>query len=88
MPHDIENHRHSLLPSEPELKVKAIETALVNQGLIDPAALDEIIDTYQNKIGPKNGASIIAKVEHDNYIRDLVKENPDLEKYDLENIFQ
>ena len=50
MPHDIENHSHSLLPSEPELKVKAIESALVNQGLIDPAALDEIIDTYQNKI--------------------------------------
>ena len=61
MPHDIENHSHSLLPSEPELKVKAIETALVNQGLIDPAALDEIIDTYQNKIGPKNGATIVAK---------------------------
>ena len=61
MPHDIENHSHSLLPSEPELKVKAIESALVNQGLIDPAALDEIIDTYQNKIGPKNGASVIAK---------------------------
>ena len=61
MPHDIEIHSHSLLPSEPELKVKAIESALVNQGLIDPAALDEIIDTYQNKIGPKNGATIIAK---------------------------
>ena len=61
MPHDLEKHSHSLLPSDPELKVKALETALVKRGLIDPAALDEIIDTYQNKIGPKNGATIIAK---------------------------
>jgi nitrile hydratase len=61
MPHDVEKHSHSLLPSDPELKVKALETALVKRGLIDPAALDEIIDTYQNKIGPKNGATIIAK---------------------------
>lgn len=61
MPHDVEKHSHSLLPSDPELKVKALETALVKRGLIDPAALDEIIDTYQNKIGPKNGAKIIAK---------------------------
>ena len=61
MPHDVEKHSHSLLPSDPELKVKALETALIKRGLIDPAALDEIIDTYQNKIGPKNGATIIAK---------------------------
>tara|TARA_Y100001934_G_scaffold261733_1_gene335452 strand:- start:137 stop:751 length:615 start_codon:yes stop_codon:yes gene_type:complete len=61
MPHDVEKHSHSLLPSEPELKVKALETALVKRGLIDPAALDVIIDTYQNKIGPKNGATIVAK---------------------------
>ena len=53
MPHDVEKHSHSLLPSDPELKVKALETALVKRGLIDPAALDEIIDIYQNKIGPK-----------------------------------
>ena len=61
MPHDVEKHSHSLLPSDPELKVKALETALVKRGLIDPAALDEIIDTYQNKIGPKNGATMVAK---------------------------
>ena len=61
MPHDVEKHSHSLLPSDPELKVKALETALVRRGLIDPAALDEIIDTYQNKIGPKNGATIVAR---------------------------
>ena len=73
MPHDVEKHSHSLLPSDPELKVKALETALVKRGLIDPAALDEIIDTYQNKIGPKNGATIIAKALLDkNFKKDLI----------------
>ena len=73
MPHDVEKHSHSLLPSDPELKVKALETALVKRGLIDPAALDEIIDTYQNKIGPKNGAKIIAKALLDkNFKKDLI----------------
>ena len=43
MPHDVEKHSHSLLPSDPELKVKALETALIKRGLIDLAALDEII---------------------------------------------
>ena len=73
MPHDVEKHSYSLLPSDPELKVKALETALVKRGLIDPAALDEIIDTYQNKIGPKNGATIIAKALLDkNFKKDLI----------------
>lgn len=75
MPHDVEKHSHSLLPSDPELKVKALETALVKRGLIDPAALDEIIDTYQNKIGPKNGATIIAKALLDkNFKKALIDE--------------
>ena len=39
MPHDVEKHSHSLLPSDPELKVKALETALVKRGLIDPDAV-------------------------------------------------
>lgn len=75
MPHDVEKHSHSLLPSDPELKVKALETALVKRGLIDPAALDEIIDTYQNKIGPKNGATIIAKALLDkNFKKNLIND--------------
>ncbi len=61
MPHDDHDHPHALLPPEPALRVKALETILTRKGLIDPTALDEIIDTYQNKIGPKNGARIIAK---------------------------
>ena len=76
MPHDVEKHSHSLLPSDPELKVKALETALVKRGLIDPAALDEIIDTYQNKIGPKNGATVIAKALLDKNFKKTLIDDP------------
>ncbi|CAD0183393.1 Low-molecular weight cobalt-containing nitrile hydratase subunit alpha [Ruegeria sp. THAF57] len=61
MPHDDHDHPHALLPPEPALRVKALETILTRKGLVDPAALDEIIDTYQNKIGPQNGARVVAK---------------------------
>ena len=52
---------HALLPSEPALRVKAIETILLDKGLVDPDALDALIDTFQNKVGPKNGAAAVAK---------------------------
>jgi nitrile hydratase len=65
MPHDHSDHPHALLPPEPALRVKALETILTQKGLIDPAALDEIIDTYQNKIGPQNGARVVAKAWSD-----------------------
>lgn len=52
---------HSHLPSDPELRVKAIETLLLGKGLIDSKTLDELIDTYENKIGPQNGAKVVAK---------------------------
>ena len=55
------DHAHSHLPSDPELRVKALETLLLNKGLIDTQTLDELIDTYENRIGPKNGAKVIAK---------------------------
>jgi len=52
---------HALLPSDPALRVKALETLLTRKGLIDPAALDEIIETYERKIGPRNGARVVAR---------------------------
>lgn len=64
MPHD-HDHPHAVLPPDPALRVRALETLLTEKGLIDPAALDEIIDTYQNKIGPKNGAHVVAKAWSD-----------------------
>ncbi|MFK7880109.1 nitrile hydratase subunit alpha [Roseobacter sp.] len=65
MPHDDPDHPHSLLPPEPALRVKALETILTRKGLIDPAALDAIIDTYENKIGPRNGARVVARAWSD-----------------------
>ena len=63
MPHDHSDdaHPHSLLPSDPALRVKALETLLVEKGLVDPAALDAIIETYEHKIGPQNGAAVVAR---------------------------
>jgi nitrile hydratase len=52
-------HHHS--QSDIALRVKAIESLLVEKGIIDPAALDTIIDAYEHKIGPHNGARIVAK---------------------------
>ena len=65
MPHDHHDHPHALLPPDPALRVKALETLLVRKGLIDPAALDAIIDTYENKIGPRNGARVVARAWSD-----------------------
>ena len=59
--HQQHDHAHSHLPSDPELRVKAVETLLLNKGLIDSETLDELIDTYENRIGPKNGAKVVAK---------------------------
>ena len=58
--HD-EDAPHSHLPSEPALRAKALESLLVEKGLVDPAALDALIDTYETKIGPKNGAKVVAR---------------------------
>ena len=55
------NDNHTALPSEMEIKVKALESLLIEKGLVDPAALDELIDTYENHVGPKNGAKIVAR---------------------------
>ncbi|HEX9790456.1 MAG TPA: nitrile hydratase subunit alpha [Kiloniellales bacterium] len=54
-------HRHTEPPSELVLRVKALESLLVEKGLVDPAALDVLIDTYENKVGPRNGARVVAR---------------------------
>ena len=47
--------------SDVQLRVKALESLLVEKGLVDPAALDELIDTYETKVGPRNGARVVAR---------------------------
>ena len=63
--HSDHDHAHALLPPDPALRVRALETILTGKGLIAPDALDEIIDTYQNRIGPKNGAQVVARAWSD-----------------------
>lgn len=58
--HDHE-HDHQAVPSDPTLRVKALESLLVEKGLVDPAALDALIDTYEHKTGPRNGAKVVAR---------------------------
>ena len=55
------DHDHQELPSDPALRVMALESLLVEKGLVDPAALDALIDTYEHKIGPRNGARVVAR---------------------------
>ena len=68
MAHD-HGHDHSEL-GEMDLRVRALETVLTQKGYIDPAALDVLIDTYQTKIGPRNGARVVAKAWTDPAFRD------------------
>jgi nitrile hydratase subunit alpha len=67
-PNDMENprdpdhdHHHQAVPSDLTLRVKALESLLVEKGLVDRAALDELIDAYEHKIGPRNGARVVAR---------------------------
>lgn len=46
---------------EMDLRVKALESVLVEKGYVDPAALDELIDIYENRVGPRNGAHVVAR---------------------------
>ncbi len=55
------DHDHQELPSDPALRVMALESLLVEKGLVDPAALDALIDAYEHKVGPRNGARVVAR---------------------------
>ncbi|HBR1870780.1 TPA: nitrile hydratase subunit alpha [Klebsiella variicola] len=59
------DHDHTEPPADIELRVRALESLLQEKGLIDPAALDELIDTYEHKVGPRNGAQVVAKAWSD-----------------------
>ena len=63
--HDRHHHdhdrEHDRPLSGPALRVKALESLLTEKGLVDPKALDELIDTYETKVGPRNGARVVAR---------------------------
>src|SRR5262249_57632635 len=54
-------HPHNAPLSDVQLRVRALESLLTEKGLVDPAALDALIDTYETKVGPRNGARVVAK---------------------------
>src|SRR5256885_12168050 len=68
------DHDHSEL-SETELRVRALETVLTEKGYVEPAALDAIIEAYETKIGPHNGAQVIAKAWSDPAFRQRSEEH-------------
>jgi nitrile hydratase subunit alpha len=59
--HESHEHEHGSDLSEMQLRVRALETILLEKGYIDRAALDELIEIYETKIGPRNGARVVAK---------------------------
>jgi nitrile hydratase len=59
--HDHHHHEHGSELSETQLRVRALETVLTEKGYVDPAALDLIIETYETKVGPHNGARVVAR---------------------------
>ncbi len=58
---DNHDHTHQEVPSDLTLRVKALESLLVEKGLVDPAALDALIDYYEHAVGPRNGARVVAR---------------------------
>lgn len=66
--HDHHDHTGSPLP-EMDLRVKALESLLVEKGYIDPQALDIFIQTYEHKVGPRNGARVVARAWSDPQFR-------------------
>lgn len=59
--HHDHDHDHTHPPSELALRVKALESLLVEKGLVDLAAVDSLIETYETKVGPRNGAQVVAR---------------------------
>ena len=72
---DDPEHPHNAPLSEVQLRVRALESLLTEKGLVDPAALDELIDTYETRVGPKNGAKVVARAWVDPAYRRRLLEN-------------
>jgi nitrile hydratase len=58
---DGSGHPHNTPLTDIQLRVRALESLLTEKGLVDPAALDELVDTYETQVGPRNGAQVVAK---------------------------
>jgi nitrile hydratase len=74
--HEHEHADNSEL-SEIELRVRALETLLIKKGYVEPAALEELIQTYETKVGPRNGAKVVARAWADPSYKKWLIEDPD-----------
>jgi nitrile hydratase len=72
---EIHQHLHSHLPSKPALRVKALETLLVDKGLVNPQTIDAWVEAYTEEIGPKRGARVVAKAWTDPEFRQRLMED-------------
>lgn len=63
--HHDNDHHHDNSYTDMQARVRALETLLTEKGLVDPAALDVIVETYETKIGPRNGAAVVARAWSD-----------------------
>jgi len=69
------DHDHSDVPSDIALRVKSLESLLVEKGVVDPAALDALVDAFENKVGPRNGAKVVARAWVDPAYKQRLLEN-------------
>ena len=72
--HDHDDHGQAP-PSDIALRVKALESLMIEKGLVDPAALDAIVDRFEHKVGPRNGARVVAKAWSDPAYRARLRED-------------
>ncbi len=74
---EVHRHLHTHLPSDSALRVKALESLLIEKGLVDPQSIDSWVEAYSEEIGPKRGAHVIAKAWTDPlYKRKLLDDAP------------
>ena len=71
-----EEHDHQDVPADIALRVKALETVLVDKEMVDPAELDAIVDLFENKVGPRNGARVVARAWVDPAFKRRLLETP------------
>jgi nitrile hydratase subunit alpha len=74
---DAPGHAQQVVPSDPTLRVKSLESLLVEKGLVDRKALDALIDTYEHKVGPRNGARVVARAWVDSAYKQRLLSNAD-----------
>lgn len=74
-PHEHEHKHHHAPPSEIEERVKRLESLLIEKKLVDPQSLDLLVDTYQNQVGPRNGAAVVARAWTDADYRQRLLDN-------------